>query len=116
MHACPLKNNLAARFLVLVMAAIEGLVAQYPVKGGSPRTEVTQPATTGAAFFSLYAGGIFPFTVATDSSGNLYIAGTVQSNIFAATAGAVQNQYGGGTCINADPHQAQTYPCFDRSS
>lgn len=107
MHTFHLKNNLAMRFLVLLIAAVDALGAQ------KPRSGVPQPPTTGAAFFSLSAGGIFPFVVATDSSGNLYIAGTVQSNIFAATAGVVQTQYGGGTCINVDPHQAGTYPCYD---
>jgi hypothetical protein len=75
MHTFHLKNNLAMRFLLLLIAAVDALGAQ------KPRPEVTQLATAGPAFFSLYAGGIFPFTVATDSSGNLYIAGTVQSNL-----------------------------------
>ncbi len=107
MHTFHLKNSLAMRFLMLLIAAVNALGAQ------KPRSEVPQPSTTGATFFSLSAGGINPFVVATDSLGNLYIAGTVQSNIFAATAGAVQTQYAGGTCINADPHQPGTYPCFD---
>src|ERR1700687_2014073 len=101
------------RFLALLIAAIAASGAQYPVKSGTLRAEVPRSAIAGAAFFSLYAGGIFPFTVATDPAGNLYIAGTVQSNIFTATAGAVQTQYAGGTWIKHDPHLPGTSPGFD---
>ena len=113
MHACPLKTNLATRFLVLLMAVTGAMDAQHPVNDGKPRTEVTQRARAGAAFFSLNASAISPFIVATDPSGNLYIAGAVQSNSFPATSGAVQTQYAGGTCFNTDPHLPGTYPCSD---
>jgi uncharacterized protein (TIGR03437 family) len=106
-------NRLLAAGIAAGLLAGLPVQAQYPFKGAKPRTEGTRPPTAGAAFFSLSASGLYPFAVAADSSGNLYIAGSVQSNIFPATAGSVQVQYGGGTCINADPHQPGIYPCFD---
>ncbi len=52
------------------------------------------PAVTG---FNLYPNPTV-LQVATDASGNTYIAGAVTSGGLPTTPGAIQSQYGGGTC------------------
>jgi len=52
------------------------------------------PAATG---FNLYPNPTV-LLVVTDASGNTYIAGAVTSGGLPTTPGAVQSQYGGGTC------------------
>jgi uncharacterized protein (TIGR03437 family) len=52
------------------------------------------PAATG---FNLYPNPTV-LLVVTDASGNTYIAGAVTSGGLPTTLGAVQSQYGGGTC------------------
>ncbi len=55
-------------------------------------------ANSGAFFFPLSAYGITPSAIAKDAAGNTYIAGSTQSDLFPATAGALQTTFGGGTC------------------
>ena len=53
--------------------------------------------------------------MARDSSGNIYIIGTVQSNDLTATAGALQTVYSGGACPELGPpiDAGRTFACGD---
>ena len=65
--------------------------------------------------FSLYTYGISPTATAVDGTGNVYLAGYTQSNVFPATAGAFQPSYSGGEmCLYPGPPLPQApHPCND---
>jgi uncharacterized protein (TIGR03437 family) len=59
--------------------------------------------TPESVLFSLYSSGIQPAAMAVDAAGNIYVVGSTQTNVFPATAGAVQPFYSGGTCFYHGP-------------
>lgn len=52
--------------------------------------------------------------IAVDSAGNVYLAGSTQTNSFEATAGSVQPVFGGGTCeVQVGTFPPYYVPCAD---
>jgi uncharacterized protein (TIGR03437 family) len=64
--------------------------------------------------FSLYTYGISPTAMAVDGAGNVYLAGSTQSNVFPATASVFQPSYSGGEmCLYEEPFPQTPHPCSD---
>lgn len=64
--------------------------------------------------FSLYTYDITPAAMTVDGAGNVYLAGSTESNVFPATAGAFQPSYSGGQCLTQGPPLPQSpHPCND---
>ena len=81
------------------------VAGSYRLTGGNVRFQVgvydrrlplvIDPALTYATFFG-GASGEIAYAVATDASGNVYIAGSTSSENLPTTAGAISSQFGGG--------------------
>ncbi len=85
--------------LSTTFAGITGSSIQ-PSNAGSSDAFITRINAAGTAFdFSTFLGGAGDETIAgiaTDGSGNVYVAGYSSSTDFPVTAGSIQTTYGGG--------------------
>jgi len=79
------------------------LAANGEIQFSLGRYDRTLPLIIDPVLFGLDQGQILVSAMATDPAGNIYLTGQTSSSILPTTVGAVQPDFGGGTCVAIGP-------------